>query len=102
MFNIIRQLFLLLSDRQLKQFYSWQVLVVIVGFTKLLGIASIAPSMALVGKTHFLYKTTDYYAKERERSIRWDDRNLAIPWPRVDIINISDKNSTAEDFYEQP
>jgi HlyD family secretion protein len=49
MFNMIRQLFSLLSDRQVKQFYMLQVLVVTMAFTELLGIASIAPFMALVG-----------------------------------------------------
>lgn len=29
----------------------------------------------------FLYKTTDYWYPEHERSLRWDDPQLAIPWP---------------------
>ena len=29
----------------------------------------------------FLYKTTDYYAPEHERSIRWDDPAIGINWP---------------------
>lgn len=54
MFSIIRQLFSLLSDKQRKQFYLLQVLVVLMAFTELLGIASIAPFMALVGDTSML------------------------------------------------
>lgn len=29
----------------------------------------------------FLYKTTDYYAPEHERTILWNDAELAIRWP---------------------
>lgn len=37
--------------------------------------------MALEDNTHFLYKTTDSYAKDCERSIRWDDPAIGIEWP---------------------
>ena len=37
--------------------------------------------VALQDDTHFLYKTTDVYAKDCERSIRWDDSHIAIAWP---------------------
>ncbi len=29
----------------------------------------------------FLYKTTDYYAPEHERTLLWNDPALGIPWP---------------------
>jgi dTDP-4-dehydrorhamnose 3,5-epimerase len=28
----------------------------------------------------FLYKTTDYYAPQHERGIRWDDPAIGIDW----------------------
>ena len=37
--------------------------------------------VALQDDTHFLYKTTDVYARECERSIRWDDPAIGIAWP---------------------
>ena len=37
--------------------------------------------VALADDTHFLYKTTDVYAKDCERSLRWDDPALGIRWP---------------------
>jgi dTDP-4-dehydrorhamnose 3,5-epimerase len=37
--------------------------------------------LALEDDTEFLYKTTDVYAKECERAIRWDDASIGIEWP---------------------
>lgn len=53
---MIRQLFSLLSPQQLKDFYILQILVVVMAFTELLGIASIAPFMALVGDISLIEK----------------------------------------------
>ena len=39
--------------------------------------------LALEDDTHFLYKTTDFYAKECERSIIWNDPAIGIAWPDV-------------------
>lgn len=57
MFKTIRQLFSLLTAQQVRQFYILQVLVVVMAFTELLGIASIAPFMALVGDISILDKS---------------------------------------------
>ena len=39
--------------------------------------------LALEDDTHFLYKTTDYYARECERAIAWNDAALGIDWPAL-------------------
>lgn len=40
-----------------------------------------------------LYKTTDYWAPQHERCIRWDDPTLAIAWPLDGVTPIvSDKD----------
>ena len=39
--------------------------------------------LVLSNSADFLYKTTDYYAPEHERSLAWNDPDLAIAWPAV-------------------
>ena len=45
----------------------------------------------------FLYKTTEYYAPQHERCIRWNDETLAIDWPRLDapLVSAKDNNSVS-------
>ncbi|WP_061937445.1 dTDP-4-dehydrorhamnose 3,5-epimerase [Collimonas pratensis] len=40
----------------------------------------------------FLYKTTDYWAPQFERSIRWNDPILGIDWPIVGSPVLSEKD----------
>lgn len=37
--------------------------------------------LVLKDGTEFLYKTTDYYAPQHERCVRWDDPAIGIQWP---------------------
>ena len=37
--------------------------------------------LVLSGQAEFLYKTTDYYAPEHERTLLWNDPALGIDWP---------------------
>lgn len=43
----------------------------------------------------FLYKTTDYYAPEHERSIAWNDPAIGIEWPLTGAPVLSAKDSNA-------
>jgi len=44
----------------------------------------------------FLYKTTNYYAPQHERTIAWDDATLAITWPINDpVVNAKDATGTS-------
>ena len=48
----------------------------------------------------FLYKTTDYYAPEYERCIRWNDDKLAIDWQYADEPLVSEKDARGVSFKE--
>jgi dTDP-4-dehydrorhamnose 3,5-epimerase len=37
--------------------------------------------VVLSESAEFLYKTTDYWYPEYERSLRWDDPAIGIQWP---------------------
>jgi len=45
-----------------------------------------------------LYKTTDYYAAEWERTIRWNDPDLDIDWPISGPPQLSPKDSRGVSF----
>jgi dTDP-4-dehydrorhamnose 3,5-epimerase len=46
----------------------------------------------------FLYKATDFYAPEYERSILWNDPELAIDWPLVGEPVLSAKDIAGTPF----
>lgn len=56
--------------------------------------------IALEDNTQFLYKTTDYYSKECERSIVWNDETINIEWPiEKDLeILLTDKDKLASNL----
>jgi dTDP-4-dehydrorhamnose 3,5-epimerase len=54
--------------------------------------------VALSDGTEVLYKTTDFYHRDAERSIRWDDPELGIIWPAGVTPILSDKDAAAPAF----
>lgn len=51
--------------------------------------------LTLSETAEFLYKTTDYYSKEHEQAIRWDDESIGIAWPNVKNLILSAKDTQA-------
>lgn len=51
--------------------------------------------VVLSESAEFLYKTTDYYAPQFERSLRWDDPALGISWPIEGMPVLSKKDEVA-------
>ncbi|MDW4577733.1 dTDP-4-dehydrorhamnose 3,5-epimerase [Atlantibacter hermannii] len=48
--------------------------------------------LTLSDKAQFLYKATNFYAPQSERSIIWNDPEIAIDWPNIDDIVLSAKD----------
>ncbi|PAT34728.1 dTDP-4-dehydrorhamnose 3,5-epimerase [Vandammella animalimorsus] len=55
--------------------------------------------VVLSDSADFLYKTTDYYAPEHERSIAWNDPDIGIAWPLaehgIEQPQLSEKDARA-------
>ena len=49
--------------------------------------------VVLSDSAEFLYKTTDYWAPEHERCIRWDDPTLGIDWLLEGVPQVSAKDA---------
>ena len=56
--------------------------------------------LVLSEAAEFLYKTTDYWAPEHERSILWSDPDLAIAWPIDGEPTLAAKDAAAKRFAE--
>ena len=56
--------------------------------------------LVLSGVAEFLYKTTDYWAPQYERTIIWNDPDLAIVWPLQDQPILSAKDAQGKLFKE--
>jgi dTDP-4-dehydrorhamnose 3,5-epimerase len=54
--------------------------------------------LTLSDTSEFLYKTTDFYQPENERSILWNDPTLNIQWPKDLKIQLSDKDLAGNPF----
>jgi dTDP-4-dehydrorhamnose 3,5-epimerase len=54
--------------------------------------------VTLSDTAEFLYKTTDYYAPEMERSILWNDPEIGITWPIDFSPLVSPKDAAALPF----
>lgn len=58
--------------------------------------AGFAHGFLVIGEeAEFLYKTTDYWASEHERSILWNDPGIGIDWPlpAAPVLSAKDRNA---------
>ena len=56
--------------------------------------------LTLSETAEFLYKTTNYYAPEYERSVLWSDSALGIDWPFEGEPKLAAKDATASLFLQ--
>jgi dTDP-4-dehydrorhamnose 3,5-epimerase len=56
--------------------------------------------IVLSDTAELLYKTTDYWAPEHERCIRWNDPDLSIGWPLQGAPRVSAKDAQGRLFRE--
>jgi dTDP-4-dehydrorhamnose 3,5-epimerase len=51
--------------------------------------------LPMSAQAEVLYKTTDFWSRECERAIRWNDPQLAIAWPHSAAPLLSEKDAAA-------
>ena len=56
--------------------------------------------LALSEYADVLYKTTDYYAPEHERCLRWDDSTVGVAWPIEVAPLLSAKDAVGKPLHE--
>jgi dTDP-4-dehydrorhamnose 3,5-epimerase len=57
--------------------------------------------LTLEDDTEFLYKCTDFYAPEYEKTLIWDDSKISIDWPLLDVdYQLSEKDLLGKSFKE--
>ena len=54
--------------------------------------------ITLKPRSEIVYKCTDYYASDQEKSIRWDDPTFNIEWPKLEKLIINKRDSAAPYF----
>ena len=47
-----------------------------------------------------LYKTSNFYSKDHERSIRWDNKTIGVEWPDTKNIYLSQKDAICVDDFQ--
>ena len=61
--------------------------------------------VVLSDSADFLYKTTEYYAPEHERALRWNDAHVGIEWPLAELRSapvLSAKDAIASSWQDAP
>ena len=55
--------------------------------------------LTLSDTAEFLYKTTDFYSKDHQEAIQWNDKTIGIDWP-IKEVSLSSKDNAALSFKE--
>ena len=55
--------------------------------------------LTLSDTAEFLYKTTDFYSKDHDQAMMWNDEIIGIDWPMKDV-SLSPKDKSAVSFKE--
>ena len=54
--------------------------------------------MALEDDTRFTYAVDNYWDRDSERCLKWNDSEVGVEWPELDCYSISDKDKDGSSF----